>query len=140
MFKKLFFRKGRFLNSLTIVLSLALIVLATIQTITPISKENPTSLFAKIPVLFGIPVLILASLGLITVIIIIVLEHKKGENSKLFIIKKSINYLLTILLSFYFIEYVILGTIHNFQIAESYNKMPEKDLFFVAIVLLFHWG
>ena len=133
MFKKIFFRKGRFLNSLTIVLSLALIVLATIQTITPISKENPTSLFAKIPVLFGIPVLILASLGLITVILIIVLEHKKGENSKLFIIKKSINYLLTILLSFYFIEYVILGTIHNFQIAESYNKMPEKDLFFVSV-------
>lgn len=132
MIKRLFLKKGRFLNSSMIILSIALIVMATIQTTSPISKSNPTSLFAKAPVVFGLPIVIVGALTLITTITLIVLEHKHVEIKNQLVIKKAIYFALSLLVFTYIFEYIVLGTIHNFQIAKEYTKIPERDKFFVA--------
>ena len=133
MLKKFFFRKGRFFNTWMIVFSVTLIILSTIQMVNPTSVNNPTSLFAKVPVLFGLPILIVSILGLIATITLITIEHKTNDSNLFFIPKKIIYYVLIFLTLFYFVEYIILGIIHSFQLAANYNKMPERELFFVSV-------
>ena len=77
MFKKLFGRKGRFQNSWMIIFSVALIVMGICETINPTSSDTVASIFSNIKIVFGLPIVILGAIGLISTIAILVLEHKK---------------------------------------------------------------
>lgn len=136
MFKKLFGRKGRFQNSWMIIFSVALIIMALCETINPTSSDNIASIFSNIKVVFGLPIVILGAIGLISTITILILEHKKVEYANLPTIKKIIYYVLFVLVLIYFVEYVILGIVRSFILASSYEKIPEKELFFVSTAWL----
>ena len=79
MFKKLFGRKGRFQNSWMIIFSVALIVMGIYETINPTSSDTVASIFSNIKIVFGLQIVILGAIGLISTIAILVLEHKKIE-------------------------------------------------------------
>ena len=136
MFKKLFRRKGRFQNSWMIIFSVALIVMGICETINPTSSDTVASIFSNIKIVFGLPIVILGAIGLISTIAILVLEHKKIEFKNLSTIKKIIYYVLFVLVLIYFIEYVILGIVRSFILASEYTKIPEKELFFVSTAWL----
>ena len=136
MFKKLFGRKGRFQNSWMIIFSVALIVMGICETINPTSSDTVASIFSNIKIVFGLPIVILGAIGLISTIAILVLEHKKIEFKNLSTIKRIIYYVLFVLVLIYFIEYVILGIIRSFILASEYTKIPEKELFFVSTAWL----
>ena len=136
MFKKLFGRKGRFQNSWMIIFSVALIVMGIYETINPTSSDTVASIFSNIRIVFGLPIVILGAIGLISTIAILVLEHKKIEFKNLSTIKKIIYYVLFVLVLIYFIEYVILGIVRSFILASEYTKIPEKELFFVSTAWL----
>ena len=136
MFKKLFGRKGRFQNSWMIIFSVALIVMGIYETINPTSSDTVASIFSNIKIVFGLPIVILGAIGLISTIAILVLEHKKIDFKNLSTIKKIIYYVLFVLVLIYFIEYVILGIIRSFILASEYTKIPEKELFFVSTAWL----
>lgn len=136
MFKKLFGRKGRFQNSWMIIFSVALIVMGICETINPTSSDTVASIFSNIKIVFGLPIVILGAIGLISTIAILVLEHKKNEFKNLSTIKKIIYYVLFVLVLIYFIEYVILGIVRSFILASEYTKIPEKELFFVSTAWL----
>lgn len=136
MFKKLFGRKGRFQNSWMIIFSVALIVMGICETINPTSSDTVASIFSNIKIVFGLPIVILGAIGLISTIAILVLEHKKIEFKNLSTIKRIIYYVLFVLVLIYFIEYVILGIVRSFILASEYTKIPEKELFFVSTAWL----
>ena len=136
MFKKLFGRKGRFQNSWMIIFSVALIVMGIYETINPTSSDTVASIFSNIKIVFGLPIVILGAIGLISTIAILVLEHKKIDFKNLSTIKKIIYYVLFVLVLIYFIEYVILGIVRSFILASEYTKIPEKELFFVSTAWL----
>ena len=136
MFKKLFGRKGRFQNSWMIIFSVALIVMGIYETINPTSSDTVASIFSNIKIVFGLPIVILGAIGLISTIAILVLEHKNIECKNLSTIKKIIYYILFVLVLIYFIEYVILGIVRSFILASEYTKIPEKELFFVSTAWL----
>ena len=136
MFKKLFGRKGRFQNSWMIIFSVALIVMGIYETINPTSSDTVASIFSNIKIVFGLPIVILGAIGLISTIAILVLEHKKIEFKNLSTIKRIIYYVLFVLVLIYFIEYVILGIVRSFILASEYTKIPEKELFFVSTAWL----
>lgn len=136
MFKKLFGRKGRFQNSWMIIFSVALIVMGICETINPTSSDTVASIFSNIKIVFGLPIVILGAIGLISTIAILVLGHKKIEFKNLSTIKRIIYYVLFVLVLIYFIEYVILGIVRSFILASEYTKIPEKELFFVSTAWL----
>ena len=136
MFKKLFGRKGRFQNSWMIIFSVALIVMGIYETINPTSSDTVASIFSNIKIVFGLPIVILGAIGLISTIAILVLEHKKIDFKNLSTIKRIIYYVLFVLVLIYFIEYVILGIVRSFILASEYTKIPEKELFFVSTAWL----
>ena len=136
MFKKLFGRKGRFQNSWMIIFSVALIVMGIYETINPTSSDTVASIFSNIKIVFGLPIVILGAIGLISTIAILVLEHKKIDFKNLSTIKKIIYYVLFVFVLIYFIEYVILGIVRSFILASEYTKIPEKELFFVSTAWL----
>ena len=84
MIKKLFLKNGRFLNSWMIILSILLISLGLIQAINPI-KDNGLTFIGKIPVLFGIPMVIIGILSLVYTIFYLICS-KKFNNNKFFIV------------------------------------------------------
>lgn len=130
MIKKLFLKNGRFLNSWMIILSILLISLGLIQAINPI-KDNGLTFIGKIPVLFGIPMVIIGILSLVYTIFYLICS-KKFNNNKLFIVKKIIYFLLMFLIAIYFVEYIVLGLVGNFIEASKLNKIPEKNQFVLA--------
>lgn len=134
MFKKIFKKKRSFINSNLILLCVLLITFGIIQAINPLQPLTNTSLFIKMPVLFGFPMIFLGVSLLIDVIALIILS-KLGVHEKLITkFKKVILYVLLVILSFYFIEYIVLGTVRIFQVAKTYPKktMPPKEQFFVS--------
>ena len=125
MFKKLFGRKGRFQNSWMIIFSVALIVMGIYETINPTSSDTVASIFSNIKIVFGLPIVILGAIGLISTIAILILEHKKIDFKNLSTIKKIIYYVLFVLVLIYFIEYVILG----YNIIEKIRNTKSMKLF-----------
>jgi len=146
---KLFMKSKKFQNSWTIVLSALLIIVGLIEFFNPTSTDKTVSIFAYIPYVFGLPIAIIGLLGLASSILLIVAENKKNRNDEssdleencilykidikhLTLSKNIIYYILLSLVSIYFIEYLVLGTIQCFIEASEYTKIPEKDQFFVA--------
>ncbi len=136
MFKKLFRRKGRFQNSWMIIFSIALIIMGICETINPTSSDTVASIFSNIKIVFGLPIVILGAIGLISTIAILVLEHKKIECRNLSVIKKIVYSVLFVLVLIYFIEYIVLGIVRSFILASEYTKIPDKELFFVSTAWL----
>lgn len=138
MFKKIFNRKGRFLNSCIILFSLILIYVSFQQMTNPRIPLTNTSLFLHVPFIFGLPMFIIGILAFIGEITLLVLK-KLTFNKDL--IKRILLYVLIVLLSIYFIEYIILGIVRVFQVAITYTKIPEKDKFFISTAwILLEYG
>ena len=132
------FKKIKCTNVWFIIFSLLVIGFAINETINPTNTQ--VSLFNYIPVVFGIPMIVIGTLALgYEIYYLCARTNKKELLNKI----KNITFMvITSILTIYFVEYVILGVVRTFIEASELNKIPVKgDNFWVSVAyIIIHKG
>ena len=127
------FKNARFRNAWLLIFSLFVIGFSIKEIFNPVANTS-ISLFNYVPVVFGIPMLVISILCLGFEIAYLIL--KKENNPVLKKIRNIVYIVIASIFTIYFIEYIILGTIQTFVTASTYKKIPEKDMFLVSTAWL----
>lgn len=117
------FKKIKCTNVWFIVFSLLVIGFAINESINP-TTNTTISLFNYIPVVFGIPMIVIGALAIGFEIYYLCAKTKNKE--LLNKIKNIVFAVITSILTIYFIEYIILGVVRTFIEASELNKIPVK--------------